>query len=385
MKILYHHRTLGDGAEGIHIREMVSAFRQLGHTVRMVGPAAGRDEPASEKQQARFSILKQLIRGPAYECMELGYNFMGYATLRQAIREFKPDFIYDRYITYNYSAVGIGRQLQIPVFMEVNAPLAYERAVESDEKLYFKGLSRWFEKHICTRSFKTITVSTPLKDYLVSLGVPPDHIQVMPNGVNLDTFKPVGKSKKVMAQYGLTPQHLVVGFTGILRPWHGVDLLVKAFIKLHKRFPRAVLLLVGDGTIRLEIEKMAQRAGCQHAVIITGRVPHQSVFDHISVFDMAVSPKTTFYASPMKIPEYMAMKKPVIAPDTPNIHDLIENGRTGLLFKKEDSESLYHTMASLAVDSAKRDRLAADGCRVVETRLNWPAIARRIVDMSLCR
>lgn len=44
MKILYHHRTLGDGAEGIHIKEMVGAFRQLGHTVRLVGPATEKDQ-----------------------------------------------------------------------------------------------------------------------------------------------------------------------------------------------------------------------------------------------------------------------------------------------------------------------------------------------------
>lgn len=325
--------------------------------------------------------MKKLIHGPAYECLELGYNIIGYASLRQAILEFKPDFIYDRYITYNYAVVGIGQQYQIPVFLEVNAPLSYERAVESDEKLYFKNLSRFFEKNICTRSFKTITVSTPLKDYLISLGVPANHIIVIPNGVNIDRFQPVENNKTLMNQLGVTDQHLVIGFTGILRPWHGIDLLAKTFFRLHKCFPQALLLLVGDGVIRSEIEKMAKQAGCESALIITGRVPHHSVLDYISLFDIAVSPKTTFYASPMKIPEYMAMEKPVIAPDTKNIHDLIKNGRTGLLFKKENSDSLYHAMECLVVDRVKRNAIATAGYHEVRIRLNWPAIAKGIVDM----
>lgn len=379
MRILYHHRTLGDGAEGIHIEEMVAAFRQLGHTVRMVGPATSQEQVVSNIPQSRFSSLKKLIRGPAYECLELGYNILGYASMVKAIKEFKPDFIYDRYITYNYSIVGIGRQYKIPVFLEVNSPLAYERAYESDEELYFKNISHSLEKKITSDSFKTIVVSTPLKRYLVSMGVPPDHILVLPNGVNLQNFFPIKKSQKLMEKLNIAEDSLVLGFTGILRPWHGLDILIESFCNLHKLYPHLVLLLVGDGSVRSEIQRTARRMGCDKALKITGRIPHPEVTAHIGLFDIAVSPKTTFYASPMKIPEYMAMGKPVVAPDTENIHDLIQNQHSGLLFEPENADALSLSLKILIADKKKREAIGLAGLAEVQTRLNWQNTAQTIV------
>lgn len=381
MRILYHHRTLGDGAEGIHIGEMVNAFKTLGHKVLVAGPAADGIQVASTRQQSKFEILKNMVNGPAYECLELGYNLVAYANLKKQIRRFKPDFIYDRYVTYNYAVVGIGRQYKIPVFLEVNAPLAYERANESDEKLYFKQLSLLLEKKICSQSFKTIVVSSPLKEYLQTIGVPSDHILVMPNGVNPEKFNPIGKSQTLMRDLGISEDNLVIGFTGILRPWHGIDMLVDAFSSLQKVCPQALLLLVGDGSIRPQIEKRAMQLGCENGLRITGRVSHTAVKAHVSLFDIAVSPKTTFYASPMKIPEYMAMEKPVIAPDTGNIRDLIDNGKTGLLFKEGDTNALEHALEDLARDKSKRISLGKNGLSEIHHRLNWVHIAQSIIDI----
>ena len=381
MRILYHHRTLGDGAEGIHIREMVSAFRSLGHEVRLVGPAAKETPAPASGKTSRLGILKKLFRGPAYEALELGYNLAAWLNLSREIREFKPDFIYDRYMIYNYAVVGLGRKLGIPVFLEFNAPLAYERSLERDERLYFSRLAHHLEARISKDAFRTITVSTPLKEYLVGQGVPGNQVLVMANGVNPETFHPVSRSAALLKKYGIAPQSKIIGFTGILRPWHGIDMLVKAFCEIHKKHPDAVLLLVGDGAIRKEIEALSREKDCAKSVIITGRVPHDQVNEHIGLFDLAVSPKTTFYASPMKIPEYMAQAKAVVAPDTPNIHDLIENRHTGCLFRKDSSHSLAWTLDSLLGDDELRSQVGQAGYREVYARLNWQQIARNIISV----
>ena len=60
MKFIYHHRTLADGAEGIHISEMVNAFRQLGHEVLVIGPGVKR-EGGNESRSDRFSWVKRLF------------------------------------------------------------------------------------------------------------------------------------------------------------------------------------------------------------------------------------------------------------------------------------------------------------------------------------
>jgi len=91
MRIIYHHRTLGDGAEGIHIREMVSALRNLGHVVRVVSLIGERVETwqtgSSAKQQV-WSWISRVLPDIVYECAEVRYNFVGQRSVRRTIREF---------------------------------------------------------------------------------------------------------------------------------------------------------------------------------------------------------------------------------------------------------------------------------------------------------
>ncbi len=380
MKILYHHRTLGDGAEGIHIAEMVNAFRKLGHEVLVIGPAK---EQNLEKSVRGTDIkrLKGLVKGPAYECLELGYNFYNYISLSKIVKEYKPDFIYDRYITFNYSCVAFGKANNIPVFLEVNAPLAYERDNEIDESLYLKKLAYFIEKKACNDAFKTIVVSTPLKEYLVSVGVPKDRIMVLPNGVNPGKFKPRSASKKLKQKMGISDHDFIIGFVGILRAWHGIDLLIQAFKQVILHFPNIKLLLVGDGPIKKDIIKMADDQGISEQLVITGRIPHEHVGEYVSLFDIAVSPRATFYASPMKIPEYMAQGKPVLAPDSNNIKDLITDGKDGVLFEDGSVSSLSYMITKMVKNKNLRISLGRSAIQKTRSLCNWEHNAQCIVNI----
>ncbi|HLP43263.1 MAG TPA: glycosyltransferase family 4 protein, partial [Fibrobacteria bacterium] len=170
------------------------------------------------------------------------------------------------------------------------------------------------------------------------------------------------------------------GFTGIMRPWHGIDMLLEAFRRL--RADCAVpshLLLVGDGPIRAEIEAGIRSAGLEGHVTITGRVSHLDIPAYVHAFDIAVSPKATFYASPMKILEYMAQGKPVVAPDMRNISDIIDDGVDGLLFRTNEAASLAEGLAKLAKDAELRLRIGAMARRKVEERLNWIQNAKTVL------
>ncbi|MGH9361115.1 MAG: glycosyltransferase family 4 protein, partial [Thermoanaerobaculia bacterium] len=201
MRILYHHRTLGDGAEGIHVKEMVNAFRRLGHEVK-VAALIGEATDSSSRKQRRWTRLARLMPGFVYELGELAYNLKGYATLGRELQAFRPDFIYDRYVSYNYSAVGLGRKHRVPVILEVNSPYSSQRQT-FDEKVYFKGLIRRFERRICRDASRVIVVSTPLKSFLASIGVPAERIVVMPNGVDPEAFHPGIDGGAVRSRLGL--------------------------------------------------------------------------------------------------------------------------------------------------------------------------------------
>ncbi len=390
MRILYHHRTLGDGAEGIHINQVVNAFRCLGHDVRVVAlvgeqPHSGNDT-ALPRAQRQWSTVGSLLPGVLYELAEIGYNLIGRRKIQRAIRDFKPDFVYDRYNSFSSAAVEAARKCGIPVFVEVNAPVAYERVAYERRRLRLKRLAAWYERRICNRADHVFAVSTPLKDFLIhERSVPESNITVLPNGADPTEFDPSRSTNGLKQRLGIGGK-TVIGFVGILRPWHGVELLLEAFQTLAKRWPSIHLLIVGDGTIEQSIKNQVQLLGLSSSVTFTGRVAHSDVVDYIAAMDIAISPRATFYASPMKILEYMAMAVATVAPDMANIRDIICNGENGLLFQPDDCGSMVEAIETLLTSPEFSERIRKNARLTIESRRNWMSIARDILERaSTCR
>lgn len=370
MRILYHHRTLGDGAEGIHIREMVKAFRKLGHEVKVIGPTREM-LPGSSRKSRILGNVKRWIPYVLYELLEISYTGYCFLKTTQAILSFNPDFIYDRYITFNAGAVLAGKMCRIPVCMELNAPLAMERSIEQDERLFFRWIASRMERWICSQATRTIVVSTPLKQYLESIGVPRGKCIVMPNGVDPERFAPRAAELGLRERLGIPSDCCVIGFTGVLRPWHGLDLLVTAVANMVKDGLKVFLLIVGDGPYREELEKITRELELEGSISITGWVPHEQIPGYVALFDAAVSPRATFYASPMKVIEYMALGKPVVVPSTPNFLDIIDDRSEGIMFQQGNVVSLEQTLARLCRETDIRYELGIRARKKVEQRLNW--------------
>ncbi len=381
MKILYHHRTLGDGAEGIHIREMVTAFREMGHNVKVIGPVGETGDNVSKKARI-FEKLKEIMPNVFFELLEIFYNIYAIIALYKCVKSFSPDFIYDRYITFNVSSAIVGKYFDVPVIMEVNAPLALERSEQPDEELFLKKTAFYLEKWICTNATKTITVSTPLAEYYKELGVPDAKLIVMPNGANKKEFCPHPKSNKILTKIKVNENDVTIGFSGILRPWHGIDILIEVVARLIRRNMSVFLLIVGDGPIRQEIEKLIIDAGIENNCKITGRVAHAEIPEYVNLFDIAVSPKATFYASPMKLIEYMALGKASVVPNSKNLLDIVDVGINAISFEENDVDSLEDAIATLCRDAPFRKQLGENARMKVEGRLNWEWNAREVCKLA---
>jgi glycosyltransferase involved in cell wall biosynthesis len=378
MRILYHHRTLGDGAEGIHIAEIVNSFRKIGHDVFVVSLIGDSTNIQSNKQKMWSKIAKSMPDF-FYEIGEITYNISSYISIYQAIKEFRPHFIYDRYAIYHYSAVALANRFDIPIVLEVNCPYSNQKEI-FDETLYFKRLSRFFERRICYDATHVIVVSTPLKKFLVSIGVPPKQIVVIPNGTDPEIFHPDISGKEYRCRYGLDGK-VVIGFTGILRPWHGLDLLLRAFEQVSYEYSRLHLLIVGDGPARADLERWLVSKDLSRQVTITGRQPYNRISQFVAAMDIAVSPRATFYASPMKILEYMAMGKAIVAPDMENIRDILHHRQDAILFPPEDVEGLVGGLRELIRDPVLRASLGHEARRRIETERTWLHNVQRVIQL----
>jgi glycosyltransferase involved in cell wall biosynthesis len=377
MKIIYHHRTLGDGAEGIHIEEMVNAFKNLGNKVKVVSLTGSKTNVQTARSQL-WGIVKNCIPKVLYEAAEILYNCIGFYKLNRTINTFEPDFIYDRYTTYNASSILVAKKNGIPLVLEVNAPLAHERQIFG--KLYFPKIAQRFERWICSNSDITVVVSTPLRDYLVNLGVPKNRMVIMPNGVNLDKFRLKPNRKYIRTKYNIDDK-IVLGFVGEFRPWHGLEMLLQAFGEIDPSKNSLHLLLIGSGPSQISLEKQAKENDLDNYVTFTGRIPHNKMKDFISAMDITISPRTTFYASPMKILEYMAMSKPIVAPRMTNIEDLIEHNKDGILFEPENREELKSALLRLIHSEALRHELGFNARRKVELGYTWENNAKKILEL----
>ena len=137
------------------------------------------------------------------------------------------------------------------------------------------------------------------------------------------------------------------------------------------------LTLVGDGPARPGLEALAQEL--RVSVRFTGVVAHELVPAAVAEFDIALLPKVVPYASPLKIFDYMAAGRPIVAPDQPNIREILTDGVDALLFDPARPEALWAAVRRLVDDAGLRERLGRAGRAELERRdYTWAGNARRI-------
>ena len=371
MRILYQHRTLADGAEGVHIAAMVDAFRALGHEVRVVGVAAGGAAAPGTSTAAR---VKQLLPAPLLELATLAVNAPEYAATAREIARFKPDLLYKRHARFDVAALAAARRAGVPSVLEVNCLFSQPPYVQF-EPMTFHGIATAVERRALRQASLVVTVSSPLARLARSLaGV---EALVVPNGADIRRFDPRATDpKRVRGTYGLADR-TVVGWVGVLRDWHGLELLLDSVARL----PDVHLLVVGDGPGRDAVDRQARNAGIADRVTVTGRIAHEEMPHFIAAMDIAaVADERTGVASPMKLLEYMAMGTAVIAPAMDNIRDIVTDRVNGLLFEAGNREALLASIRELRDDRALRASLGANARASVERDRTWTAIAARILD-----
>ena len=376
MRILYHHRTLADGAEGIHIAEMVAAFRALGHDVQVSGVASAPPSIEGRTPDGILARVRRHLPQAAFESAALGLNVAEYAATRRQLRGGGVDLVYKRHALMDVGVVQAARRASVPLVLEVNT--AYSApSVRRFEPIRLLRAARAAERRALRLATQVVAVSTPLADYLRELAGDDLRVMVLPNGANPELFNPqAADPAATRARYGLQDRFVVV-WAGVLRDWHGLDVLMEALAPMRD----AHLLLIGDGPARGGVERLATDRGFANRVTITGRIPHAAVAHHLAAADVAVAAADrTGFASPMKVIEYMAMALPVVAPRLRNFGDIIEHDRTGVFFVDGDARDLQRVLGALKASADMRKRLGDAARAEVLARLNWRRNAEVVLE-----
>lgn len=378
MKILYHHRTASADGQAVHIEELVGALREQGHEVCVVGPTRPEGNSMGHKV-VWVHRLKLLLPKSVYELMELAYSLIAYCRLVKVVREFKPDLLYERYNLYMLAGVLLCRRFHLPFLLEVNSPLLEERL--KHDGLSLLRLARWAEGTVWRAADAVLPVTQVLADYVTACGVPVDKVLVLHNGINKSHFLAAPAQEAAKLKLGLN-EHTVLGFTGFVRDWHGVDKVIRWMASGGESI-NAHLLVVGDGPARKALELLSLQLGVAGRVTFTGIVPREQVPDYVAAFDIALQPAVVAYASPLKLFEYLALGKAIVAPDSANLREVLVNERNSLLFAVDQSGAMEAALSRLCGDAALRRRLGAGALATIdEQQLTWLDNARKITSLG---
>jgi glycosyltransferase involved in cell wall biosynthesis len=377
VRILYHHRTRSKDGQYVHIEEMIHALRAQGHEVVIVAPPSAETEDFGSDAGA-VALLKRWLPKWFYELMELGYSLVAYRRMARAIREHQPDCIYERYNLFLPAGVWAARRYKLPLLLEVNAPILEERS--RYDGLSLTRLARWSQAYAWRNADVVLPVTQVLGDIVESYGVDPKRIVVIPNGINGERFDAAPDVEAAKRALGLDGR-LVLGFTGFVREWHGLDKVLDLIVNDPPE-SRRHLLVVGDGPARAGLERQARELGIENRVTFTGIVGRDDVARHVAAFDIALQPAVVAYASPLKLFEYLALGKAIVGPAQPNIEEILRQDYNAVLFDPADPNGLATAVSRLCSDHPLRTRVAENAQRTIsEMQLTWGANARKVVSL----
>jgi len=356
---------------------MIHALRKQGHEVIIVAPPSAETESFGADAGA-VALLKRYLPKWFYEVMELGYSLVAYRRLAKAIREHKPDCIYERYNLFLPAGIWAARRYKLPLLLEVNAPILEERS--RYDGLSLTRLARWSQAYAWRKADVALPVTQVLGDIVASYGVDPKRIVVIPNGINGERFEHAPDVEAAKRALGLEGR-LVLGFTGFVRDWHGLNKVLD-LIANDPPASRRHLLVVGDGPARPNLERQARELGIENRVTFTGIVGRDDVARHVAAFDIALQPAVVAYASPLKLFEYLALGKAIVGPAQPNIEEILVQNQNAVLFDPNDTSALAGAIQVLCTDDALRAKVAENARATIAARqLTWDANARRVVGL----
>jgi glycosyltransferase involved in cell wall biosynthesis len=389
MKILYfsphpHINLAAPSGPGTHMREVITAFEKQGHqVVRFIQGGEQlntADTSIDFKKRSWKKFIPSLIWETLRDFQLIHLDNQVESRLIEFIREEKPDLIYERSCYGMGSGMRAAEKMNIRYVVEMNAPYPEEKALMQGKSL-LQHLGNRHEKNQVRQAHRTIVVSTAMKSYLIrKTQVKPDKIVVVANAVNPAHIQfNAARQMQIRNDYGLTSTHIVFGFVGSIFPYHGVDIMIESFNTLEKEYTDARMLIVGDGEILPQLKKRVAQLNLEGKIWFTGNVPHSEVYDYLSVMDITVMARSNWYGSPVKIFEYGAMQKAIIAPCVIPVQDVMENEIDGLLIEAREKD-LTHSMRFMLNNPSDRQRMALTFHSKVMREHTWQRVAEQILE-----
>ena len=294
-------------------------------------------------------------------------------------------FVWQHHDLFQSPGAAIARRSGCPLVSFVDAPQVWEsRRWGVTRPGWGHLVERYSERPQLRASDVVACVSDEVAREVVRLGVDRERIVISPTAVDAELFAPAEHGGGQRHAFGLGDA-FVIGWAGTFRRFQGLDTLIEAFGHLRRTHDGARLLLVGDGAERSNVEVIVDRVGARARVVFAGAVAPRAVPDYLNAMDVAVVSARSqggFHYSPLKLREYLACGRAVLAPRVGEIPRFLDDGVHALLYEPGDADDLAAKLRQLHDDPALRARLGAAGRELVIATATWDTRLAELLDSA---
>jgi len=314
-----------------------------------------------------------VIRPPIIKIPTLDYISLFFSRkkeIEKQIKEFKPDVIVGFFMLSAYLGLKAAKKHDIPfIYYWIDI---YHSQIPL--KLY-QPLGKSIEKYVLKNSDAVIAINEKLKDRVIELGANPNKTYIERAGIDFKRFNSEIDGAEIRKKYGFKEEDTILLFVGVLYNFSGLKELAEEFGKKSGNYPNIKLLFVGNGDAYDDLIEIRDKYGLQNQLILTGKQPFDSIPKFIAAGDICILPayltEIMVDIVPIKMYEYMAMKKPVISTELPGVMNEFRNGN-GVFYVKSAEEFLCKVMDLIKSDVIKKEGKKA---KAFVSNSDWNKIA----------
>ena len=303
---------------------------------------------------------------------------LNYATLffthkreiERQIDEFQPDIILALGILNSYTASRLAKKHNIPFvyyFIDVIYALIPEKA--------FQDLGKKFNQKTIKNSDLVIAINKQLAEFAVDLGADSNNTILIDAGIDLNDFDPDLDSSAIKEEYGIKEEDTVLFFMGWIYEFAGMKELAIELGKNKEKYPNIKILIVGDVDAYNKMVEIQKEYALEDQLILTGKQPYTKIPEFLASADFCLLPayideEIMQDIVPIKLYEYLAMRKVVIASELPGISKEFGYGN-GIVYVQK-AEEVLETVQKI-LDENTYDEIAIAGREYVKDN-DWESI-----------
>jgi len=316
------------------------------------------------------------------------YQGAAVRTLVRQAEEVKPTIIHSASnFVVGLAGAEAAKRLGIPSVYEIRG---FWHLTQATKRLGYESsdhyqLSERLEFEAARNSDHVFTITHALRDILLENGIEPEKVSVLPNAVDPERFNISPRDEELEDELGYEDK-VVIGYIGSFVEYEGLELLLEAIAQLKNELSDVFrVLMVGDGSVYEKLRRMTRFLAIEDIVTFTGRIPYDEVERYYSLIDIVPLPRLGLrvceLVSPLKPFEAMATGKVLITSDVAALAEIVDDGNTGLLHRKDDAEHLAERLKEVINDPALREKIGKQAREWVCETHSWDVISSRVTEV----